>query len=140
MLEPSLSALLPNFTETSTDKHDANDKTNPAKRYVSAALHGVRWFFVKVWTVLHSSKFWIASTTVVIAVSTIVYTIYAGRQWKEMRTQSKQAYDTAKRKFSAYVEFESGKASVDGPTSRVSIEVMKPRFHPRVHGAPLAQC
>ena len=77
----------------------------------------MRWFFVKVWTVLHSSKFWIASTTVVIAVSTIVYTIYAGRQWKEMRTQSKQADDTAKRKFSAYVEFESGKASVVGPTN-----------------------
>jgi hypothetical protein len=76
-----------NPRETSTDKHNANDKTSPAERYVSAAPHGVRLFFVKVWTELHSSKFWIASTTVVIAVSTIVYTIYAG-QWKEMRTQS----------------------------------------------------
>jgi hypothetical protein len=45
------------------------------------------WSKTKAWPVLKSSSFWTAAATVVIAVSTIVYTHYAQKQWDVMNRQ-----------------------------------------------------
>lgn len=61
----------------------AHEEKHPANRYVKPALGFLKgasvWFWVKV---IANAQFWMASATVVMAVSTAVYTRYAWRQWK----------------------------------------------------------
>ncbi len=93
--EDAEAPILPQPTETSANEYNAGDKTKRAQRNISAAFHGVRWFFLKLWIVLKSASFWTALATVVIAVSTIFYTIYARKQWQEIKAGSADTHALA---------------------------------------------
>src|SRR5580700_8770928 len=69
-------------------------KTRPSARYEHALdeiFRILRWF----WKLFTSASFWTASATVVIAVATIFYTLYAKKQWKEMQKTTKAAQEAA---------------------------------------------
>lgn len=57
------------------------DQLKPARKWITLTA------WPKLKEILASSSFWTAAATVAIAVSTIVYTNYAKKQWIEMRGQ-----------------------------------------------------
>jgi len=85
--------------ESSPDEQHTKEKTHSAKDYITPALNWVRHARQATWLRLRetsrSSNFWTALATVVIAVSTIFYTIYAKRQWREIHDSSGDTHDLA---------------------------------------------
>jgi hypothetical protein len=69
---------------------EKESRRQKAKRYANAAETKLEIAFVFIRGKLGSSEFWTALATVVMAITTIAYTIYARRQWKEMQGSGKQ--------------------------------------------------
>jgi len=92
--------LVPPLAESGTHPHDAKQETQSTRHYIRPALERLRvmgaWF-KNGWIgkTLQSASFWTAAATIVIAVATIFYTIYAKRQWQEIRSGSADTHDLA---------------------------------------------
>lgn len=91
--------LLPQPTETRASYRKTKNEAGRTEAYIEPAL---QWLWSAVWISLRwvgrlfvSSSFWTAAATVVIAVATIFYTIYAKRQWKEIHDSSTDTHKLA---------------------------------------------
>jgi len=78
-----------NTIAASADPDDSKEHKNAAQRHLQIAY---KWCRFTTWQrgikpFIASSNFWIATATVVIAIATGVYTIYARKQWQVMRRQ-----------------------------------------------------
>lgn len=63
-------------------------KSNRAQHYVTVACEWARSSLAFIWReALWNKMFWTVASTVVMAVATSIYAIYAGRQWKAMNDQ-----------------------------------------------------
>ncbi|MGD0923327.1 MAG: hypothetical protein ABSA70_16425 [Terriglobia bacterium] len=63
------------------------DADNPHKETDGSSNYAERTkkFLKMVWSVVRTLSFWTAAATVTIAVTTIIYTVYSGRQWDVAR-------------------------------------------------------
>lgn len=109
---------------TTSHKNHSEEKTYSAKNYIRPALDRLRPIWLNTWIVARSPNFWTAIATVVIAVSTIFYTVYARRQWKEIHDSSSDTHDLAvaagKQADAAKIQSEQAKAQTEKMTESLS--------------------
>jgi hypothetical protein len=79
---------------TSANKKKASKYAQTAARYANVTFDCMAdfiWLLCKwMWKILKSNNFWMVSATVVIAISTSIYTFYANKQWHAMDSQLKE--------------------------------------------------
>jgi hypothetical protein len=69
-------------------KDKAQQYARNAQNHIEGAGDYIwKFFFNRIWPVAKSSGFWTAAATLSIAITTIIYTIYARKQWKTMEGQ-----------------------------------------------------
>ncbi len=87
--------LFPQHAEASAEKNKPEEKARTPKQYIHPACDWMWPYLLNIGRVLKSSQFWTAAATVVIAVATVFYTIYAKRQWWELRRSTNAAESAA---------------------------------------------
>jgi hypothetical protein len=101
--DPEVPIVLHNLPTHADDVHHQH-KQNRAEHYTGIAFHWVRLFLGYIWReALWNKAFWTFAATVVMAVATAIYAVYAGRQWSainkqlpELRTSAEAARDAAR--------------------------------------------
>lgn len=92
--------LIPVIAESSSNQNRSEKRARPSGNYVAPTfkwlLESATWL-KNCWIgqAFQSASFWTAAATVVIAIATIFYTIYAGLQWKEIHAGSADTHDLA---------------------------------------------
>ena len=86
--------------ESSQRQGQSEKKAHLSRNYVAPSLKWIQesaTSFKTCWIgqAFQSASFWTAAATVVIAIATIFYTIYAGLQWKEIHAGSTDTHDLA---------------------------------------------
>lgn len=86
---------VPLIVKPTPDEHNTKQKTQGTKQYIRPAYDWLRPKLLPIRSLLSGSSFWTAVATVVIAVSTIFYTIYAKKQWQEIKSGSNDTHELA---------------------------------------------